>query len=148
MITLFLETVHKSFELIKILVVSECSLKRLGELSISFFHGTCGTFIINSLPTIVLCFYLGEGTGCRALTRKNDGILSDIIDFAFETEFEIDRNAIPNSKHNHYLASMANYQGFPLILGGWQTNKLELLNTNDDPFRWTEYNQDNPYSHS
>ena len=45
---------------------------------------------------------------------------------------------------------MANYQGFPLILGGWsaangRNNKLEMLNTIENPPIWVE-GIDYPYS--
>ena len=53
---------------------------------------------------------------------------------------------------------MANYRGFPLILGGWAKtglrdwtglghNKLEMLNTIENSPRWVEYEgTDYPYS--
>ena len=120
-------------------VVSECTIKRLGILPFDFNGGTCGTFLINSLPTILLCFDW-NGSKCRSLTRKTDGALSEIKDFDFETEFEIDGVPVPDSTYDHYRATMANYQGFPLILGGWTegNNKLEMLNTIENPPRWVE----------
>jgi len=84
------------------------------------------------------------------LTRKTDGALSEIKDFDFETEFEIDGVPVPDSKYDHNLATMANYEGFPLILGGWTwadggNNKLEMLNTIENPPVWVE-GTDYPYS--
>ena len=80
------------------------------------------------------------------MTRKTDGALSEIKDFDFETEFEIDGAPVPDSAYDHYRATMANYQGFPLILGG-PNNKLEMLNTMENPPRWIEYEgTDFPYS--
>ena len=65
----------------------------------------------------------------------------------FDSEFQIDKIAIMDSTHNHYLATMANYQGFPLILGGGYNNKLEMLNTMENPPTWVEYEgTDYPYS--
>ena len=123
----------------QILVVSDCTLKRLGGLPFHFATGTCGTFIIDSSPTILLCFDYAEGRKCRSLTRINDGALTDITDFAFDSEFQIDEIVIPDSTHNHYGGTIANYQGFPLILGGWTNNKLEMLNILENPPRWVEY---------
>ena len=131
----------------QISVVSECTLKRLGDLPFDFKWGTCGTFMIGSLPTILLCFDENEKRKCRSLTRKNDGALSDIDDFAFDSEFQIDRIVIPDPTNDHYWATMANYQGFPLILGGSTNNKLEMLNTTENPTIWLEYEGTNyPYS--
>ena len=121
------------------MVVSECTIERLGDLPFDFSGGTCGTFMIDSLPTVVLCFYENDYRMCRSLTQKNDGVLSDFNDF----EFEIDRVAIPDSTHYHMDAKIANYQGLPLILGGWSNDgwnkKLEVLNTMKTPLRWVEY---------
>ena len=122
-------------------------MKRLGDLSFDFEEGTCGTFMIDSLPTILLCFDWNERKKCRSLTRRNDGTLGDIEVFAVDSEFQIDGIVIPDSTHNHYLATIANYQGFPLILGDLRDNKLELLNTMENPLRWVEYEgTDYPYS--
>ena len=111
--------------------------------------------MIESLPTILLCFDWNGRKKCRSLTRKNDGALSDIDDFAFDSEFQIDRIVIPDPTNDHYWATIANYQGFPLILGGWDgynqggNNKLEMLNTMENPPRWVEYEgTDYPYSNT
>ena len=131
----------------QISVVSDCTIKRLGDLPFDFESGTCGTFMIDSLPTILLCFDFYERRKCRSLTRRNDGALTDINDFVFGSEFEIDKIIIPDSTYNRYGATIANYQGFPLILGGWENNKLEMLNIMENPPRWVEYEEtDYPYS--
>ena len=133
----------------QISVISECTVKRLGDLPFDFVQGTCGTFMIDSLPTILLCFDFEERTKCRSLTRINDGTLTDIKDFAFDSEFQIDKIVIPDPTHDHYAATIANYQGFPLILGGLNNNKLEILNTMKNPLRWVEYEgTDFPYSNT
>ena len=78
------------------------------------------------------------------MNRKTDGALKEIKDFDFETEFEIHEVLLPESTYNHGGVSMANYQGFPLILGGGtlsfggRNNKLEMLNTMENPPRWVE----------
>ena len=100
--------------------------------------------MIDSSPTVLLCFDLYEKRKCRSLTRKNDGTLVGINDFGFDSEFEIDKIAIPDSKHDHFAPTMANYQGYPLILGGWN-NKLEMLNTVENTPSWIE-GTDYPYS--
>ena len=87
------------------------------------------------------------------MTRKTGGALSEIKDFDFETEFELNRVPVPDSTYDHHFATMANYQGFPLILGGLGrvvgrsvvNNKLELLNTIENPPVWIELS-DYPYS--
>ena len=114
-------------------MVSECTVKRLGDLPFDFEFGTCGTFMIDSLPIILLCFDWNKGRKCRSLARRNDGALRNINDFVFDSEFQIDRIVIPDPSNDHYWATMANYQGFPLILGGSTNNKLELLNTTENP---------------
>ena len=78
------------------------------------------------------------------MTRKNDGPLSSITDFEFDIVFEI--NDIPDSTHDHWMASLANYQGFPLILGGTNNNKLEMLDTTKNPLEWVQHEgTDYPY---
>ena len=122
-------------------MVSDCTLKRLGDLSFDFDRGTCGTFMINRLPTILLCFDWNKERKCRSLTRRNDGALTDINDFDFDSEFQIDKIVIPDSTHNHERTTIANYQGFPLILGGRENNKLEMLNIMENPPRWIGYEE-------
>ena len=133
----------------QISLVSDCTLKRLRDLPFDFEEGTCGTFMIESLPTILLCFNFNERRKCRSLTRKNDGALSDINDFVFDSEFQIDTIVIPDSTYDHRGATKANHQGFPLILGGDGNSKLEMLNTIENPPRWVEYEgTDYPYSNT
>ena len=113
-------------------------MKRIGDLPFNFQFGTCGTFNINALPTILLCFDDFERRKCRSLTRRNDGTLG---------EFEIDKIAVPNSTHEHEYVTLANNKGFPMILGGWDNNKLEMLNTLENTFSWLEYEgTDYPFS--
>ena len=126
-------------------MVAECTLKRLGHLPFDFRDGTCGTFMIDSSPTILLCFSSNGRRRCSSWTRRNDGELDDISKFALDSEFVIDRFVLPDSKHGHYAATMANYQGFPLILGGYGNNKLEMLNTMENTPRWIE-GTDYPYA--
>ena len=127
-------------------MVSDYTVKRIGYLPFDFVYGTCGTFMIDSLPIILLCFDFYERKKCRSLSRKNDGALSDIEDFAFDSEFQINKIVIPDSTHSHSYATIANYQGFPLILGGRENNKLEMLNIMENPPRWVEYEEtDYPY---
>ena len=123
----------------QISVVSDCIVKRLGDLPFDLRSSTCGTFMIDSLPYILLCFDWDEERKCRSLTRRKDGALSDIKDFAFDSEFQIDKIGIPDSTHDHYRATIANYQVFPLILGGVFNNKLEMLDIMENPLRWIEY---------
>ena len=137
----------------QISVVSDCTLKRLGDLSFDFDRGTCGTFMINRSPTILLCFDWNKERKCRSLTRRNDGALTDINDFDFDSEFQIDKIVIPDSTHNHERTTIANYQGFPLILGGGDVyegnNKLEMLYTMENQPIWLEYEgTDYPYSNT
>ena len=83
------------------------------------------------------------------MTRRNDGALSNVNNFVFENEFYIDKIAIQDSTYDHRYATMANYQRFPLILGGPDNNKLEMLNTIENPPRWVEYEgTDYPYSNT
>ena len=108
--------------------------------------------MIDSSPTILLCFDYNERRKCRSLTRRNNGALSGINGFLFYSEFEIDKLDIPDSTHDHDVATMANYQGFPLILGGginqgMGNNKLEMLNTMKNNPSWIE-GTDFPYSNT
>ena len=121
-------------------MVSECSVKRLGNLPFDFKIGSCGTFLIDSLVTILLCFSsTDERRTCRSLTRRRNGPLSSIDDFDFESEFVLDRILIPDSKHDHWMSSIANYQGFPLVLGGTNNVELEMLDTRESPLEWVQY---------
>ena len=65
--------------------------------------------------------------------------MSSIDDFDFENEFELDGILIPDSKHDHWMSSIANYQGFPLVLGGTNNAKLEMLDTRKSPLEWVQY---------
>ena len=97
--------------------------------------------------TMLLCFSgTDERRTCRSLTRKNNGLLSNIDDFDFDTEFELNKVAIADSKHDHWMSSIANYQGFPLVLGGTNNAKLEMLDTSQRPHEWIDYEgTDYPY---
>ena len=123
-------------------------MNRLGDLPFDFTIGTCGTFIISGISTIFLCFSeTDQRKQCRSLTRKNVDPLSSITNFEFDNEFEtMNLNDIPDSTHDHWMASLASYQGFPLVLGGTNNNKLEMLDTTKDPSQWIEYEgTDYPY---
>ena len=128
-------------------MVSECSVKRLGNLPFDFTIGSCGTFLIDSMMIILLCFPdNNEKRTCRSLTRRRNGPLSSIDNFDFETEFVLDRILIPDSTHDHWMSSIANYQGFPLVLGGTNNVKLELLDSWKSPLEWVNYEgTDYPY---
>ena len=79
------------------------------------------------------------------MTRRNESQLS-IDDFVFDSEFQVDRIVIPDSTHDHWFSSIANYQGFPLVLGGTNNAKLELLDITKSPPEWVEYEgTDYPY---
>ena len=75
---------------------------------------------------------------------KNDAELNTINSFEFDDQFELDTIEIPDSKYDHEDAKMANYQGFPLIVGGWEHVKLEMLVTVESSFEWIE-GPDYPY---
>ena len=105
--------------------------------------------MINSLPTILLCFeWMTRHKGCRSLTRRNDGPLSNIENFVFDAEYEVNKVTIPDSTYPHWLTTIANYLGLPLAMGGsTRINKLEMLNTMASPPVWIEYEgTDYPYS--
>ena len=137
----------KGIIFIQISVVSECTVKRLGDLPFDFTTGACGTFIIDSLMTILLCFSGAIGRrNCRSLTRRNNNPLTSIEFFDFDTEFEVNRVSISDSKHSHLMSSIANYQGFPLVLGGTNNVELEMLDTRKSPLEWVQYEDtDYPY---
>ena len=122
-------------------------MKRLGDLPFDFSIGACGTFVIESLTTILLCFEKSdERRKCRSLKRKNDGPLSSVNNFVFDTEFDLDPLLIPDTKHDHWMSSIANYQGFPLVLGATNNNKLEMLDAMKSPPEWVQYEEtDYPY---
>ena len=129
-------------------MVSDCTLKRLGDLPFDFEGGTCGTFMIESLSTILLCFDYYERKKCRSLTRSNDGGWTDINDFAFGSEFQIDKIVIPETTNDHHGGKIVNYQGFPLILKD-SNYRLEMMNIMENPPIWLEYEvTDYPYSNT
>ena len=113
-------------------------MRRLGDLPFDFGGGTGGTFMINNQPTILLCFDWDNKSGCRSLIRKNETPLRNINNFIFDAEFDLDPINIPNSKYDHRFTKMANYQGYPLILGETSNVKLEMLVTTELPIQWNE----------
>ena len=79
---------------VQISVVTHGSLRYLGDLPFDFTSGTCGTFNMNGIPRILLCFSKGnsgvigidvpsddEIKKCRILTRSNIELLRDITNF-------------------------------------------------------------------
>ena len=111
-------------------------MRRLGDLPFDFANGACGTVMINDEPIILLCFS-GNRKRCRSLKRKNNDALNTIISF--------DTIDIPDSKYDHPRTKMANYQGFPLIVGGfWSNVKLEMLVTVGSRYEWID-GPDYPY---
>ena len=136
--------------LFQISLVTDCTVRRIGDLPFTFSgHGTCGTFMINSLPTTFFCFeWTSSNRICRSLTRKNNNYpLSRYSRFIFDSIFELNRINRPGTAHSHYLATIANYLGLPLIMGGSENNKLEILNTTESPPAWIEFEgTDYPYS--
>ena len=120
-------------------MISECTVKRLGDLPFDFIGGTCGTFIIDNSPTIILCFDLNEQNLCRSFTRISNDALSEVTNFVSEAQFDLDKISIANSTYEHFTATIANYQGFPLVLGGNKNNRLEMLDTMQNPALWVNY---------
>lgn len=102
--------------------------------------------MIKNLLTSLLCFSETDGKRkCRSLTRKNDNLLSDSSNFDFQNEFDVDTFPIPDSTHDHWMASMANYVGFPVILGGKNNVILEILDTKKNVPEWITSEQKPPY---
>ena len=87
--------------------------------------------------------FLDDTRRCRTLIRRNDYPLSSGGNFSFDDQFENDTISISNSKYDHTEAKLANYEGFPLILGGFDNAKLEMLVTVEFPLGWIEL-QDYP----
>ena len=100
--------------------------------------------MINDEEIILLCFYYGNLKKCRSLKRTNDAALSFAVNsfainsFAFYDEFDLDTIEIPKSTYDHYGTKMANYQGFPLIVGDFYNVKLEMLVNVENRFEWIE----------
>lgn len=102
--------------------------------------------MIKNLLTSLLCFSETDGKRkCRSLTRKNDDLLSEIRNFDFNNEFDVDGFPIPDSVYDHWMASLANYLGFPLILGGKNNVMLEMLDTGKNVSEWITLEQKSPY---
>ena len=108
----------------QISVVTDCGISRLGDLEFDFDSGSCGTFIIKDKPIILLCFSFGWNTRqCRTLQNRYNGSLPAGADFytSFQTKFIVD------STEDHTGATIANYKGFLLVLGGLTNTKLEMF---------------------
>ena len=101
--------------------------------------------MINDQRTILLCFDANDPRRCRSLVRKNDGELTNINNFSFDNEFDLDTVNIADTNYDHDDTEMANYQGYPMILGGTNNTKLEMLVTSESPVQWNEQT-DYPYS--
>lgn len=127
-------------------MLSGCNLERLGDLPFRFADDTCGTFIVDRSPVVLICFnYFMETKTCRSLKKRKSGSLSALKNFEFETAFLLDK--IENSTYGHGGSQIANYQGFPLALGGghgWVFEaKLEMFDTTQN--LWVE-KADYPYA--
>ena len=96
----------------------------MGNLEFDFDSGSCGTFNIKDKPIILLCFSFGWNTRqCRILQNRNNDSLPAGADFytRFQTEFIVD------SREDHTGATITNYKGFLLALGGLTNTKLEMF---------------------
>ena len=100
--------------------------------------------MMNSLPRVLLCFDENTKRQCRSYTRRNGGEWGYNNNYVFQNEFDSGNPAIPDTTHQHYVTTLANYQGFPAILGG-TNNKLEILNSMETPSSWVK-GTDYPYS--
>ena len=106
---------------------------RLGSLDFNFDAGSCGTFIIKNKPIVLLCFSFGwNARQCRTLQNRNDGSLPADADFYSSSENEF----IVDSTEDHIGATIANYKGFPLALGGLTHTKLEMFDSSRS--RWVQ----------
>ena len=132
-------------------VIRDCGIQYLASAEWDFIDGTCGTFMIESLPRMLLCFADGQDVNeCIALTDIDENPLTSItnIDDSYYSGFLTQH--LPDSIYEHFMcASLANYQGFPLILGGYgsDNNMLEIFNTTENPLRWVDFPESSyPYS--
>ena len=103
-------------------------MDHLGKLPFEFRGGTCSTFMTENSPIILLCFAMNDTKRCRSLIRLKNGGQNSI--------FEFDEVTIPKSKHDHMFTTIANYKGFPLILGSFKNKKLEMLDISNN--KWSE----------
>ena len=95
--------------------------------------------MINDQPTVLLCFSaIDDSNRCRSLIRKNDVELSYANNFSFNNEFDLDTVDIPNSKYGHHNTKMANYKGYPMVLGSWNNVKLEMLFSTEFSLKWID----------
>ena len=101
--------------------------------------------MINDQPTVLFCFYWSNHNRCRSLIRKNELTLGNINNFSFDDEFELDTIDMPYSQYGHFHTRIANYHGYPLILGAFNHVKLEMLVTTEPLIRWIEQT-DYPYA--
>ena len=60
---------------IQIRVINDCEIFPVGDLPFDLRSGTCGTFNMKSVPTILLCFDYEEQNTCRALTVKRNSTM-------------------------------------------------------------------------
>ena len=93
-----------------------------------FIAGTCGTFIIQELPIIFLCFDFDNHRKCQKLQKRNDKVFDSKNYFEFETLFSL-QPLESDSINPHFQSTLANYKGFPLALGGQSNSNLELFDT-------------------
>ena len=115
---------NAAYKLLQISVVNNCGISRLGNLEFDFDAGSCGTFIIKNKPKILLCFSFGwNARQCRTLQNRNNGSIPAGADFYSSSQAEY----IVDSTEDHIGATIANYKGFPLALGGLTNTKLEMF---------------------
>ena len=91
--------------------------------------------MIDDIPVIFLCFDWSNYKKCRNLKKRKKDLLHRVNDFEFETEFLL-KEEINNSTYAHYGSTIANYHGFPLVLGDWDHSKLEMYDTSQS--RWVQ----------
>ena len=128
--------------------MSDCKLSRVGDLPFSFGDGTCENFIFNAEPSIFMCFDYNTKRKCIILKRRNKNPLNNRDAFIFDNEFDIDKT-LSETKYDHYGSTIANYHGYPLVLGGMgnssSTGNTKLEMFQPDKNGWIE-GTDYPYA--
>ena len=95
-----------------------------------------------------MCFDFNAKRKCIILKRRKNNPLNNGDVFVFNNDFDMD-NTLPETNYDHHGSTIANYHGYPLVLGGMgnssSTGNTKLEMFQPDKSCWKE-GKEYPYA--